>query len=69
MINVGDWVKWCEPLDADYSYGAVLEIKRGFATVVGSGYHAGRVASVHLSYMEKVKRGGSDYGGSKEYSK
>lgn len=55
MLKVGDRVKWCEPLDADYSYGVILDIKRSSATVAGSGYYTGMVAVVHMSNIEKDK--------------
>lgn len=68
MLKEGDLVKWCEPLDADYSYGTISELNGKFAVVRGSGYHAGSVASVHISYIQKIQKGGNSYGGSEEYS-
>ena len=70
MIEVGDAVKWLCPLDADYSYGKVLDIKRSVATaVICKGYHRGVITEVHTRYMEKLRRGGGDYGGRKRHSK
>ena len=41
MYEVGELVKWRCPLDADYSYGYIVEIKRNLATVIGTGYYSG----------------------------
>lgn len=65
MYRVGELVKWMCPLDADYSYGTMLEIKRGTAKVVGSGYYEGIVTEVHLKYIKKHrKKGGAGFGSS-----
>lgn len=63
MYEVGELVKWRCPLDADYSYGTILEVNnRNVARVEGSGYYAGVITEVHLRYIEKVKRGGGGFG-------
>lgn len=69
MYEVGELVRWRCPLDADYSYGYILEIKRNLVTVVGTGYYSGITTEIHLRYTEKVKRGGGSYGRGKEHSK
>ena len=71
MIEVGDAVRWICPLDADYSYGRVLEIsnKKVATLLVARGYHRGVKTEVHLRYVEKIMRGGGDYGGRKRHSK
>ena len=69
MFKAGELVKYRNPLDADYSYGTVVEINRNVATILGSEYYTGVTTAVHLRYVEKAKRGGNGYGGSKKYSK
>ena len=58
MFKVGELVKWMEPLDHEYSYGNILEIKRSIATLieVGSPY-AGHKRYIHLRYIEHMERG------------
>ena len=70
MYKAGERVRWRTPLDADYSYGTILEINRGIATVVGSGYYHGVISEIHIRHMEKLSRGGKKVGSnSKKYSK
>lgn len=69
MFKVGEAVRWRCPLDADYSYGYILEIKRSIATVLCTGYYIGCTTEVHLRYIEKVKGGGTVGSNSKKYSK
>ena len=69
MFNIGDLVQWRNPLDADYSYGTILNIEGGMATIMCSGYYAGITTEVPIKYIEKIKRGGKGFGGSKKYSK
>ena len=69
MFRVGEAVKWRCPLDAEYSYGTILKIKRRVAIVSGSGYYTGRVSEVHIRYIRKLERGGGGYGAGKKYSK
>ena len=58
MFKVGELVKWMEPLDHEYSYGNILEIKHSIATLieVGSPY-AGHKRYIHLRYIEHMERG------------
>ena len=69
MFRVGEAVKWMCPLDADYSYGTILEIKNSIATVLGRGYYKGRITEVHIRYLSKEEKGGGGYGGSKKHRK
>lgn len=69
MFRMGEAVKWMCPLDADYSYGTILEIKNSIATVLGSGYYKGNTAEVHIRYITKAEKGGGCYGGSKKHRK
>lgn len=69
MARVGDYVRWCNPLDADYSYGTLLKIKKSIATVKCSGYYSGIIVEVHMRYIERVTRGGKGFGNSKKYRK
>ena len=69
MVKVGDLVKWRNPLDEDYSYGTVLEVKKNLVVVQGSGYYKGVVSEVYLKYIRKVKKGGKGFGGSKKHCK
>ena len=71
MIEVGDAVRWICPLDADYSYGWVIDIssKKVATLLTAKGYHRGIKTEVHLRFVEKDKRGGGGYGSSKKHSK
>lgn len=71
MYAVGEKVKWMCPLDNDYSYGTILEIKQNRAIVEGSEYYKGCVSLVHLRYIRKAKKkkGGGGFGERKEHSK
>ena len=70
MVRVGEIVKWRYPLDADYNYGTVMEIKKSVALVMWSGYYAGVITEVALHRLEKAERGGKKVGSnSKKYSK
>lgn len=70
MVRAGDRVKWMSPLDADYSYGTILEINKAVATVeVTIGYHARTIAEVHLKHIRKLKGGGEQVGKCKKYRK
>lgn len=62
VYEIGELVRWRCPLDADYSYGTILEINKNIARVEGSGYYTGVVTDVHLKYIEKLKRGGGGFG-------
>lgn len=69
MFKVGEVVKWRSPLDADYSYGTILDIDRNIAVIAGSGYYTGLVTDVHMRYIRKLKRGGRGFGSRKKYYK
>lgn len=59
MIRVGDTVRWMCPLDHDYTYGKILDIRKSVATVQGIGLYRNVTAEVHLKYIEKYKIGGT----------
>lgn len=69
MFEVGERVKWRSPLDADYSYGTVLEIKGKFAVVSGTGYYTGKISEIHTLHIETMERGGGGYGARKKSHK
>ena len=69
VYKVGELVRWRCPLDADYSYGYIVSIRRNLVTVIGTGYYRGVTTEVHIRYIEKVKRGGDGCGGCKRNSK
>lgn len=70
MFKVGDAVRWLCPLDNDYTYGEIIDLRKSVATVKGIGLYSGITTEVHLRYMEKVKRGGGSVGSDcKKYSK
>lgn len=69
MFEIGELVRWRTPLEADYSYGTILDIKRNLATLEGSGYYKGKITEVNLRYIEKLERGGKGFGGCKKYCK
>ena len=68
MFKAGDIVKWMCPLDHDYTYGEILSIDKGIATVQGIGLYSHITAGVHLRYIEKLA-GGRNRGGSKRDNK
>lgn len=69
MYTVGEQVKWMSPLDEDYSYGTIKEIKGRTAMVACSGYYAGVIARIPLKYIKKIEKGGKGFGSSKKHSK
>ena len=70
MVKAGDTVKWRCPMDADYSYGIILDLKKNTALIKGMGYYAGIIVEVNLKNIEKLERGGRSFGSnSKKHSK
>ena len=69
MYRVGERVRWCSPLDADYSYGTIVSVHNNLAVVMGSGYYTGVTTEVHLRYVERAVRGGKGFGNHKKHSK
>lgn len=57
MFEAGDKVRWMCPLDADYTYGEILEIKKSIATVRGIGLYRGSITEVHLRYIQTITGG------------
>lgn len=57
MFKVGEMVRWMEPLDHEYSYGTILSIEHGIATLSGTNYYYGKELHVHIRYLEHLERG------------
>ena len=57
MFKEGDFMKSMMPLDADYSYGVILELKKGRATVLLKSYPQGLVTEVPYRMMEHIRKG------------
>jgi hypothetical protein len=68
VFEIGEVVRWMEPLDHEYSYGTILSIKNNVATLAGTGYYTGRRLYVHLRYIEHLERG-LRHGSGKKYRK
>ena len=64
MLKVSDKIKWMCPLDNDYTYGEIIDIKGCIATVKGIGLYSGVTEVVHLKYIQKVT-GGIERGNNK----
>jgi hypothetical protein len=69
VFKVGEMVRWMCPLEEDYSYGTILEIKQSKAKILCTGYYAGMITEVHLRYIDKLERGGEGFGRGKKCSK
>lgn len=67
MYKIGELIRWQSPLDEDYSYGYIVEIRKKYVVVLGTGYYTGSLALVHIRSLEK--RGGDSNGRSKKYIK
>ena len=65
-LKVGDRVKWMGPLDYDYFYGKVVDIRGNFATIRGIGLHKHAYAEVHFKYITKVSGGSSSGSGKRD---
>ena len=57
MLKVSDTIRWMSPLDNDYTYGGIVEIKGCMATVKGIGIYSKVTEVVHLKYIQKVTGG------------
>lgn len=62
VFKIGEVIRWRSPLDADYSYGTILAIKRSVVIIAGTGYYTGLVIEVNRKYIRKLKRGGGGFG-------
>lgn len=56
MFQVGEIVRWMEPLDHEYSYGKLIEIQRNRAIIEEMGYYAGKIVSIHFRYVKHLER-------------
>lgn len=54
MFKEGELIKYMMPLDADYSYGTILELKKGRAVVLSKSYPHGTITEVPFRYMEHI---------------
>lgn len=57
MFEIGEIVRWMEPLDHDYSYGKLLRIEHNRAILEEIGYYQGKIRSIHLGYVDHLERG------------
>lgn len=56
MFKVGEFVKYRMPLDADYSYAVILDLKKRKAVVVLKTYPQELVVEVPYKYMEHTEK-------------
>lgn len=56
MFKEGELIKYMMPLDADYSYGVITELKKGRAEVVLKSYLQGLVVEVPYRVMEHIRK-------------
>lgn len=56
MFEVNELVKYRMPLDADYSYGVITELKKGKAEIVLKTYPFGLVVEIPYRYIEHIER-------------
>lgn len=52
MYKVDEFIKYMMPLDADYSYGVILELKKGRAVVLSKSYPHGTITEVPYRFMD-----------------
>lgn len=45
-----------EPLDHEYSYGKLIEIRRNRAIIEELGYYSGRIVSIHIRFIKHLER-------------
>lgn len=57
MFKEGEFIKYMMPLDADYSYGVILELKKGRAAVLIKSYPQGLVTEIPYKFMEHTGKG------------
>lgn len=65
MFKVDELVKYRMPLDADYSYGVIQELKKGRAVIMLKTYPHGLIVEVPYRYIEHYERAVSKVGSSK----
>lgn len=57
MFEVGERIRYLEPLDHDYTYAVIVAIKPGRAEVRNiSGFHKDKIVEVAYSSMQHMKR-------------
>lgn len=55
MYKVGELIKYMMPLDADYSYAEIVELKKGRAVVQRKSYPQGLITEVPYKFMGRIK--------------
>lgn len=55
MYKVGEKVRYMEPLDHDYSYGVILELKEGRALIEKISYPPGLRVEIAYRYLDHLK--------------
>lgn len=64
MFIKGEFVKYMMPLDADYSYGVIREIRKGRAEVELKSYPQGMIVEIPYRYMRHTgQKRGDEVGG------
>lgn len=58
MYEVDERIRYMMPLDADYSYADIIELRRGRALVRRLTYPEGLEVEVPYRYMQHVRRDG-----------
>lgn len=69
MYKIGELIRWRSPLDEDYSYGYIVEMRKKYAVVQGTGYYTGSLALVHIKNIKRLEEGGESDGRSKKHNK
>jgi hypothetical protein len=55
MYRVGEKVRYMEPLDHDYSYGEIIELKTGRARIKKISYPPGLEVEIAYRYLDHLK--------------
>ena len=55
MYRVGETVRYMEPLDHDYSYGVIKELKQGRALIKKISYPPGLEVEIAYRYLDHMR--------------
>ena len=66
-MKSGELIRWMSPLDEDYSYGYIVDVRGKYAVVRGTGYYKNSLSLVRVQNIER--RGGDSDGWGKKYIK
>lgn len=70
MFKVGEKVRYRRALDADYTYGTIVELIDNIALIELIGHNRGVVTDVRIKYIERIKKAGVKRGSNrKKHSK